>query len=49
MKLATYDLSGKRATGEIIRRNVLTIVVRTPDGNIIKRNLKKHNVVEVSE
>ena len=41
---AKIKLSGKIVDAEVVKLNHLTIWVRTPDGNVIKRHRRKHMV-----
>ena len=46
-EVASFDLSGKRYSGEIVRRNRQTIVVMVKKGGkpkAIKRHIVKHHV-----
>jgi len=45
---ATATVSGKRAGGAIVSRNAHTIWFQLAGGNIIKRHIRKHNVIETA-
>lgn len=42
-----YRLNNKLAKGPITKENALTVYVKTPDGNIIKRHKIKYNVTKI--
>lgn len=46
---ARYNLGKKRVLGQITKLNTRTAWVTTPNGNVIKRNMKRHNVVLTSQ
>ncbi len=48
-KEVTFDLGPAkvRATGTVVKKNPKTVWVRLSTGNVIKRNITKHNVQEV--
>jgi hypothetical protein len=36
---------GKRTVVEIVERNGRTVIVRLPDGHIVKRHIEKHGLM----
>jgi len=44
MKVIRYRLGDKVVKGIVVKENLLTVQVKTPDGKIIKRHKTKYNV-----
>ena len=44
---AEFTISNERHTSKVVRQNNKTVFVIAPDGNVIKRHVKKHNVVMI--
>ena len=42
-----FMLGTSTATGEVIRKNDATVIVKLPSGKEIKRHIEKHNVREI--
>jgi len=40
------DVKGKRTRGEVVKENKNTVLVKLPDGKLIKRHRAKHNLQE---
>jgi len=49
VQLNAFDIGDKRTTGEVIKENEKTVMIRAPDGKGIKRHKVKHNVTEVTK
>lgn len=41
---ATFTLGTGTATGEVVKLNDATVIVKMPNGKHIKRHIQKHNV-----
>jgi len=41
---AEFMLGTTTATGEVVKQNESTVIVRLPNGKEIKRHIEKHNV-----
>ena len=41
---ATFILGTKTETGEVVRFNDASVIVKLPNGKEIKRHIQKHNV-----
>ena len=44
MKIIRYKLGDKTVKGIVMKENPLTVLVKSPDGKVIKRHKTKHNV-----
>jgi hypothetical protein len=44
LKIATFNIGNRRESGEVVKFNVKTILVKLKNGKVIKRHLEKHNV-----
>lgn len=42
----SFRLGSKRATGELVKTNDKTVLVKMPNGKVIKRHIEKHAVRE---
>ena len=44
-KIAEFTVSGNRRSSSILKSNPKTVLVKAPDGKIIKRHREKHGVI----
>jgi hypothetical protein len=41
---ATFTLGTTTATGEVVKYNDATVIIKLPNGKHVKRHIEKHNV-----